>query len=71
LEECRDYFKKFDACMAEKVPASERPALMENRKALHMDLTAMLADPAARSNVRFVCTKLIEKQLLKRYGCIW
>jgi hypothetical protein len=73
IPECDDYLSKYEACVREKVPASQRsvlePALQQYRAAWKQ----AAAQPATRANLAMTCQQATAaaRTAMGAYGCQW
>jgi hypothetical protein len=73
VEECDGFLRKFDKCLAEKVPEVDRVQLQPNREAIRMEVLAHLSAGAQGHEAAAQgCREMLERQRKDtRYGCSW
>ena len=71
VAECDDFLTKYEACLADKVPASARTALQQSLDATRAGWKQAVATPGGAEALKSACTQMRDtsRASLQAYGC--
>lgn len=71
VAECDNFLAKYEACLADKVPASARAALQQSLEATRAGWKQAVATPGGTEALKSACAQMREtsRASLQAYGC--